>query len=323
LIISGTNIKVIKERSDVRILNSNPILWISLIVSFTLFVDISGSYAQPGPSFSVSYDLFPFQKLTDPDPGTFEQDLEIRIATFSAEFSLAPIIRSEGRTVLVNTLAYHRFDLDYTNWDDAQGGNRIENTQGISYTAVLVRELSEKWGLTAVVAPGLFSDFKDELSYDDFNLQGAVVFGRKYSQSFSLGFGAAYSLKFGEAFPLPLLTLLWTGESGWKTDLFLPMRAELWYGPNPKVEFGLTARLGGGQYHGSPERYAAGNPQMRYSVATVGPSLKLHQSKGLHLIVDGGATLLRRFEFFDGDTKENSLDLKNSGFVRVGIQFGG
>ena len=41
------------------------------------------------------------------------------------------------------------------------------------------------------------------------------------------------------------------------------------------------------------------------------------------LTVDGGVTVLRRFEFFDGDLKQNSLDLKNSGFVRAGIQFGG
>ena len=81
--------------------------------------------------------------------------------------------------------------------------------------------------------------------------------------------------------------------------------------------------MSGGQYHGSPERYAAGNPQMRYSVATVGPSVKLHLSKGLHFTVDGGVTVLRRFEFFDGDTKKNSLDLKDGGFVKAGIQFGG
>ena len=298
----------------------NPIPWLACAVLFALS---AGTPAQPGPSLTVSYDFFPTSKLSDPIPGTFTEDLKVRVATLNAEFSLSPIIRSQGKTILVNTLSYHRFDLDYTNWDNAQGGNRIENTQGIEYTFVLIRQLSEKWNLTAVATPALYSDFKDKLSYDDFNLQGALVFGRQHSQNLSYGFGAAYSLKYGEGIPMPLLILQWTNGARWKADFFLPMHAELWYGISPKVELGLAARVRGSQYHGSPERYAVGNPQMRYSVITVGPSIKAHLSQKFHLTVDGGVTALRRFEFFDGDHKEISLDLKNSAFVKAGIQIGG
>lgn len=62
---------------------------------------------------------------------------------------------------------------------------------------------------------------------------------------------------------------------------------------------------------------------MRCSVGTSGPSVKLHLSKTLHMTIPGGITLLCRFEFFDGDNEVSSLDLKNSGFVRLGIQLGG
>ena len=299
-------------------LNSNLILCSSTVL-FTLFADISGSYAQPGPSFSGSYEFFPFSKLTDPDPGTFEQDLEVRVATFYAEFSV-PAVLSEGRTVLVNTFSYHSFDLDYKNWDDLQGGSRIENTKGIEYSLIMVRQLSEKWNLTTVVTPGLHSDFQADISNDDFNVASAIIFGRKNSQNFSLGFGAAYSFKFGEAFPLPLLTLQWSNGSSSRMDLLLPVHAELWYLPSRKLELGLAARIAGNQYHGDPARFSVQNPQMRYSIGTVGPSLKI-LLKGLHLTIDGGVTLLRRFEFFDGKNEQNSLDLENSGFVRAGIQF--
>ena len=62
---------------------------------------------------------------------------------------------------------------------------------------------------------------------------------------------------------------------------------------------------------------------MRYSAATVGPSMKLRVRKGVHLRVDTGVTVLRRFEFLDGGDEANSFDLENSGFVRAAIQFGG
>ena len=302
---------------NVKIRKSNPILCSSTVL-FTLFAGISGSYAQPSPSISGSYEFFPFSKLTDPDPGTFEQDLEVRVATFYTEFS-APAVFSEGRTVLVNTLSYHSFDLDYKNWDDLQGGSKIENAKGIEYSLTLVRQFSEKWNLTAVVTPGLHSDFNDGISNDDFNVSSAVIFGRQISQNFSLGFGAAYSFKFGEAFPIPLLTLQWTSGSSSRVDLLLPVQAELWYLPSRKLELGLAARIGGNQYHGDPARFSVKNPQMRYSIGTVGPSLKF-LLKGIHLTVDGGVTLLRRFEFFDGKVEQNSLDLENSGFVRAGIK---
>ena len=284
--------------------------------------------AQPGPSFSVSYEYFPSSGLADPDTQpidgekNFQQDLEIRIGTLHAEFS-APFVFAEGKTVLVNTLSYHRFDLDYTNWDAQQGGRRIENAQGVEYSLALVRQLSRRWNVTAVATPGIYTDFEDKLSYADFNLQGAVLFGRQHSQNLSYGFGVTYSLKYGQGMPLPLATLQWTNGSNWRVDLFLPVYAELWYLPSRKVEVGLVARVSGSQYHGSPELYAVDDPQLRYSVGTVGPSVKLHLSKGLHIKLDGGVTVLRRFEFFDGDDEQSSLDLKNSGFVRAGLQFGG
>ena len=284
--------------------------------------------AQPGPSFSVGYEYFPSSGLADPDTQpidgqrNFQQDLEIRIGTLHAEFT-APFIFAEGKTVLVNTLSYHRFDLDYTNWDDQQGGRRIENAQDLEYSLALVRQLSQRWNVTTVVTPGIHTDFEDKLSYDDFNLQGAVLFGRQHSENLSYGFGVTYSLKYGQGMPLPLATLQWTNGSNWRADLFLPVHAELWYLPSRKVEVGLVARVSGSQYHGSPELYAVDDPQLRYSVGTVGPSVKLHLSKGLHIKLDGGVTVLRRFEFFDGDDEQSSLDLKNSGFVRAGIQFGG
>ena len=294
---------------------------VSLLLIFV--AGVPGLHAQPGPSFTAGYEYFPFSKLKEPDPGTFERDLEVRISTIYGEFSLAPIVRSQGKTVIVNTLSYHRFDLDYRNWDDQQGGNRIENTQGIEYTFVLVRQLSEKWNMTMVATPGIHSDLVEKLSYDDFNLQGAVIFGRRHSETFTYGIGAAYTLRYGEPFPLPFVALQWNKAPNWKADVLLPVHAELWYLPSLRLELGLTARVKGSQYHGSPDRYLGSNPRMRYSVVTVGPSVKLHFSSAARLIVDGGVTMLRRFEFFDGSREVASYDLKSSPFVRAGLQFGG
>ena len=107
-----------------------------------------------------------------------------------------------------------------------------------------------------------------------------------------------------------------------RIDMLLPVRAEFWYMPRPRIELGLAARVSGSQYHGDPDRYGVGDPQLRYSVGTVGPSVRLHLMKGISATVDGGVTVRRRFEFLDGDDKAHSLDLENSPFVKVGLQIG-
>ena len=122
---------------------------------------------------------------------------------------------------------------------------------------------------------------------------------------------------------MPFAILQWMSGASYKVALFLPIHAEFWYLPTESVELGLAARVGGDQYHGEPARYLVENPQMRYSVVTVGPSVKLRLSKGFRLTADAGMTLLRRFEFFDGDDEAASYNLKNGPFVKAGIQFGG
>ena len=66
--------------------------------------------AQPGPSLSFSYDFLPFVGFDEPvdtGSGAFVDNAELQLRKLRASFSL-PIVFSEGRTVLVNELAYQR-----------------------------------------------------------------------------------------------------------------------------------------------------------------------------------------------------------------------
>ena len=46
-----------------------------ILIFFTQFI-----HAQPGPSFSASYDFYPYSSLADPEAGTFLENVEIRVA---------------------------------------------------------------------------------------------------------------------------------------------------------------------------------------------------------------------------------------------------
>ena len=312
-------------RSIMRALAASSATLIVYAVGLALFTNPSTLQAQPGPSFSAGYDLFPHRQIADPDDPDEEilNDGEIRVGTLHLKAAY-PLIFSEGRTVLVNEAIYRRFDLDYRDFPEGFEANP-ENMQAIEYNAMVTHVLSDKWTLMGIVTPGIASDFEGDLGSDDFTFQVVTVFIRGYSERLQIGYGGAWANTFGQPFPLPILAVQWNNGSNMRLSSILPANLEFWYAPSQRLELGLLLTVDGNQYHGDPDVYQVGNPLLRYSVGTFGPSVNYHLAKGLTVGVDAGMTFLRKFKFFDGDNEEDKIDysLKNTGFVKVRLQIGG
>lgn len=295
-----------------------------LVCYLFVFIVIQTIYAQPsGPTFSASYDFYPYSKLADPDAGTLLENLEVRATTIKVKASYPRPLSQV--TFLINEILYDRFDMDYKNWDESAGAE-IPHAHAIRYNLMVMKVLSTKWSMLASIMPGLASDFRADLSTDDFTIEAALVFILKYSYKFSLGFGLAYSRQFGEPFPVPVLALDWNNGSTMRANAILPASFEFWYAMSPRFELGLVLSGDGNEYHGDPDRYGGDNPKMKYSTLTFGPSLKYRFTETLSVLVDGGYTFLRRFEFTNeiGDTElKETLDLENAAYVRIGFQIGG
>lgn len=292
---------------------------------FLLVIAMShAAHAQGSPTFSASYGYTPYMELSDPVQGTWVEDLEVRVGTLDIKTSY-PLVFSGGRTTLANEISYRRLDFDYKNWDygeDPLGG--IEHAYAIQYTLTLLHGLSPKWSLMMILAPGLASDFEGDITSEDFTLETAVVFIRKFSERLSLGLGAAYSYHYGEPLPLPVLAFEWNNGSNLRARSIVPVNLEAWYAPREYLDLGLLLEVSGDQYHGDPDIYApTEKPFLRYSIGFAGPSITVHLSRALHLNVTGGYTFEHRNEFFDDDDEVASYSLKNSGFVRAGVQLGG
>ena len=292
------------------------------IAMVLLLMSIATLYAQPGPSLSASYDLYPHSQIADPDIALLEEG-EIRVGTLNLKASY-PLIYSEGRTVLVNEVVYRRFDLDYRSFPPNVEMNP-ENMQAIEYNATVTHGLSDRWTFLGIATPGIASDFEGDIGGDDLTFQIVVVFIRGYSERFQIGYGGAWSNTFGQPFPLPILAVNWNNGSNLRVSSILPANLECWYAPTPRLELGLLLNVEGNQYHGDPDIYQVDNPLLRYSVGTFGPSINYHISQGLTVGASAGMTFLRRFKFFDGDDEEDLQDisLKNSGFMKVQLQIGG
>lgn len=282
--------------------------------------------AQMGPTFTLSYGYFPYAKLSNPNTEpingerNFEQDLELQINAFNVQASY-PIVLTPERTMLVTGVAYDRLDINYKNWNTVQGGaSKITQAQSIELNLMLMHWFSENWSMLAFVTPGLASDFEGELTMDDFSYEAAAVLIYKFSDYFSLGGGAAYSKQFGEPYPIPIIAFEWNNGSNLKANAILPINMELWYIMSTSIEMGIVLAGDGNQYHGDPDIYGTDNPQLRYSLLTLGPAALFKLTGWLNMRINTGYTLLRRFEFFDGDAKAASYDLNNVPFAKVGFE---
>ncbi len=295
-------------------------------VIFTLAMGIGHLNAQPGPTVSAGYDLFPHSAIADPDPVSLDA-AEVRVGTLHLKAAY-PLIFAQGKTVFVNEIGYRRLDLDYQQFPSAQAGPRPptpENMQAIEYNAMVTHGLSPKWTFMGIATPGIASDFEGDVGGDDLTFQVVVVFIRGYSQRLQVGYGGAWSNTFGQPFPMPVVAINWNNGSNLRLSSILPANFECWYAATPRLELGFLLNVDGNQYHGDPEIYQVADPLLRYSVGTLGPSATYRVHDRLTVGVDAGMTFFRKFKYFDGDDEEDKVDysLKNTGFVKARLQIGG
>jgi len=279
--------------------------------------------AQSGPSLSVSYDLLPYQDFDDPvidsvvgTDTTFLAHPQAQLRKLRASLSY-PIVLFKDRTVLVNELSYQLIEFEYR-----ELVYPLRRLHSASYTLMLQHRLSQKWSVWALGTPSLASDLKAEVSENDFNFQAAAIAIHHFSDRFSLGLGAAYTTQFGSGEVLPILALDWNNGKNLMAKAILPASLEFWYRPGAALDLGLLVSGDGNNFRGDPEIYQVADPELRYTMLTIGPAAKIRLAKYVRLNVEGGITGLHRFEFFDGDTEMSSYDLKPSQYARIGLTLG-
>jgi hypothetical protein len=294
-----------------------------LILCLVLVGITADASAQQVVGISVEYGLFPPRHLANPEAGTFEEDLKIGLTILDIRASF-PLVFAGGRTLVLNSIEYGRLGVDFRNWDEEEAGDPDEQDEAhsVKFASFVMHELSPEWRLIAGLTPGLASDFQGEISGDDFTLEAVLGLIRQVRESLAFGFGVAYVRDFGEPLPLPFLALEWQIAPNLNARALLPQDFEVSYNWRPKVDLGLAVKVRGNRYHGDPGVWGADNPQMKHTVASVGPTARIHLSKWLHLGLEGGYVFVHNFEFLDGDKVESLLDMEHTGYLRAGLQLG-
>lgn len=283
-----------------------------------------GSRAQAQEYMPLLIDGFPGAPLTDPPPvGQDSENLQIAFYKVSVGGGV-PL--TTGDTRFIAGMRYENLRVDLLDDNDFLlfSPDHLHYVRADLY---LLQRLSDQWTLGFAFLPGIASDFK-ALGADDLRIQGGVMALRRVSPRLGYGFGAAFTSDFGTPLVVPVLKVDYQSASHIKVAAMLPVNAYLGYAFSSGTELGLTARVSGTQYNLNVDEYDLLAPDApddtdlpaKYSVLTVGPSLKQHVRGPFAVVAEAGFTVWRKFEF-DGDQVNNTLDQDRSLFLRFGIAY--
>ncbi|MEO1255359.1 MAG: DUF6268 family outer membrane beta-barrel protein [Bacteroidota bacterium] len=168
--------------------------------------------------------------------------------------------------------------------------------------------------LVALPAASTTTDSRG-ITSDNFLMQGALLFRKKVSESFSYTIGALSTSRFGSPIVIPSLGLSHTGEK-MKLDINLPfLIRSIWNYQNP-FSYGLKLSVNGSQYNFDEESFSGDQVDVaNFSRIRIGPELQYRVKGPLVFTLYGGIAANRTYEFElnDGDKTDFSLD--NGSFV--------
>ena len=287
-------------------------------IIFTLIIAGNAS-SQVNPSWSIGYDFLPYQGIDEPiemQDGSWVDDAEVRLSKFRIAF-MYPVIFSQGRTILFNEMSYQHIGFSYH-----KTTSLLDKLHSIGYTLTMLHIISEKWSILAMGKSSLASDLEVDITIEDFSFQTAAILNRQFSQNFSVGLGAAYSTQFGSGTLMPVLALDWNNGAKWSAKAIIPSSLETWYSYSPRIDFGLLITGDGDNFRFDPASYheTAPEPELRYTMMTVGLSTIIDLSKLVSLNFEAGIIGLHRFEFYSDDEEIVSNDLEPSHYFRLGFQ---
>jgi Domain of unknown function (DUF6268) len=186
---------------------------ITITLSILMMLVSECLLAQDTRLAGIEYFVYPKASIKE-GSGSYESSF----MEFGA-FAAYPVQSKNKKTRIVNSIQYTLVDASV--YDDVTSVTNSRNFYSIEYSFLIIQELSSKWKITAMITPTLASDFKDNLSSDDFITQGSIVAIRKLSPYCSTGLGVTYTTKLGFPSLLPVLYFRYNKNRN-KLNILLP-----------------------------------------------------------------------------------------------------
>jgi hypothetical protein len=230
---------------------------------------------------------------------------------FEASFSLP----APDSWMLSSELSWKRYKFDLT------GAVPLpKELEEIGLNVMAMKDLSQSigagWSAMAMLNPNFGSE-SGKISGDSFSFMGVAMIGKEVGPTFSWNAGIMGQSR-GDMKVMPMLGIRWAFDPDWELALGFP-DTSLSYELSESLTLKVGAEFHGGTYYVSKAPAAGlGNTYLDYEEIRLGLSAEYQISNNLSVIVEGGTTVERTFDYYDRNVK---LDGKQASYGSFSLQY--
>lgn len=295
-----------------------------LSVAFALITGLASSQlsAQPGSpdgpggppsSFALSDVTATYSFSSD---GDVERNGKVgSVGSSHYEFEASFSLPAPESWMFSSTLSWKRYEFDLTG---AVPIPKDLEEVGIDFMAMkdLSKSIGPGWSARAMLNPGFASE-SGKISGDSFSFMGVAMIGKEVSPTFSWSAGIMGQSR-GDMKVMPVVGIRWDFAPDWELAIGFPDT-----GISYRFSEALTLKAGaefhGGSYYISKAPAAGlGKTYMDYEEIRLGLSAEYQVSKNLSLVIEGGTTASRTFDYYDRNVK---LDGKSTGYGGLSLKY--
>ncbi len=289
------------------------------VISILMILFMSKGSAQNAPLAGVSY-------VSYPNSGLKNEGAKARVSFLEfGGFVNLPYRFKNNKTILVNGISYAYVKSNISNTAVDLEGVNTEVMQVISYRTILVQKLKNNLNMVFSLRPTIASDFEEEITSDDFIMQGFFMLSKNKNEHLTYGLGVANTMRLGQVIVLPILQFRYQKHMQSVNALF-PIQFDYNYtiDSKEKWQIGFRETANGGNinitasYNNNTIRKI---DKVNYSRINIGPVIYYNINKFLQFQAVGGMSVRRKYNLLDADNNTQKLDLQNTPFMQVGIFF--
>ena len=170
-----------------------------------------------------------------------------------------------------------------------------------------------------VLEPTIASDFKSNLSSDDFVVQSMALLTKRIKTNFLIGGGLAYTTRFGYALVMPVFPIKY--ESGkHRINALLPIKLVYSYHLNDKLDIGVKGLVNGANFNitGYSNDVIEFN-KLNYTRGNIGPKIDYKPNKIFTIEFAGGISTNRTFRLVDIEDNTYNNSTSSGAFFNIGL----
>lgn len=221
--------------------------------------------------------------------------MQVSVSQFALQFANG----SGSRLQLSHLLSYTHHDKGFRGFFDKGNENEMVLHGHIySYQTDARYAFSDKWTARGYFKPQMRSYLEehDRSFYTDY--QGGAMLEYKTGYGWRFGGGYAYSRNLSEGMVHPILLIEYNNQNNFRTTIYFPEIAEIWFTPGNRVGFGMVAALVGDEFKGRSSAFNNEMTTVQYADFTIGPAmefkvtghislnLKAAYTAGRHLVIE-------------------------------------